>query len=210
MATVPETLTSTKKLFKNTNVAAVGDGLNPALLNSQFFPELGPAKAAFQVPQIGLFDFGKYNFIVQVEERRVIASDTSGELSASSPVPAMLRKFLLESKGVSVSGLGVNFTFEVLLDTSLSDFMVEGFVHPKLVARFGTSFRPNGLKFVLERQDSLVQVTLDPVWGNPTTSLVTVNFHHEKPSLDTITKLVELYGRYVGEVSGLVDKVFGG
>jgi hypothetical protein len=208
MATVPASLTSVKKLLKNSNITVVGDGLYTSVLHAQFFPELGPPKTAIQVPQVSVLDFGKYNFVVQVDERRAVVSDNSGELSANSQIPAMLQKFLLEAKNVNLSALGVNFTFEVLLDGPLCAFMLARFLQPEPIKRFGSTFKSIGLKVMVDHGDSLLQLTIDPVWGNPTTALVTINFHHENPGQDLVARLVELYGKYVGEVSGLVDKTF--
>jgi len=198
-----------KKLLKTSNITVVGDGLSTSFLNPQFFPELGKAKSFIQVPQISVLDFGKYSFIVQPDERRAVVADTTGDLSANSPVPSMLRKFLRENKDLAISAIGFNFIFEVVHETSTADFLLKEYFQAEPMKRFGDTLASLGFKVTVDRGDSLRQVTVDPVWANPTTSLVTVNYHFDSPIPNFAEGLIELYGQFAGEVSGLVDSVFG-
>ena len=65
----------------------------------------------FKFPTVEIVDFGKYRYIVQVDQRRAVASDSSGNLTANGPVPLMMKRFLQGSDGLKISGLRFNFTF---------------------------------------------------------------------------------------------------
>src|SRR3990172_2960046 len=103
----------TQKKFKNCNITLVADGLYTSLVHSQFFPELAPAKNAVQIPPVAMLDFGNYTFLVEVEGRRAVASDLSGELNPTSPIVGMMKRFVREAKGATIRALGFKFTFDL-------------------------------------------------------------------------------------------------
>jgi len=196
------------KLLKNSNITVVASGLSTASLNGAFFADLGETKSYVSLPQFAILDFGKINFFVQVSENRVVAADTSGDLSSKSQIAVMVKKFLSLPQSANVSAIGVNFAFEIVLDGPLVDFLQVIFFKTDSLKRFGNTPTALGFKIILPHEDSFLTLSVDPVWENSTAAMVTLNFHHANPSAQLIEGLVGLYGRYVAQVSGLVEKIF--
>ena len=197
-----------RTILKGTNITAVADGLNTSIISAGQFSEFGSVKSFFQAPQMAVVDFGKYSFFVQVDQRKALANDNSGDLTSNSPVRSMMKRFLQDSAGLRLSAVGFNFTFESILDVPLADFLRETYLQGESIGRFGKSFQSFGFKLTVVRTDCLLQISVDPIWQNPTTALVVLNFHHEPPGPDISSRLVEMYGTLVGEAPGIVDQIF--
>jgi hypothetical protein len=193
---------------KGCNITLIADGLYSSLVGPKSFPELGEPRYNMQVPQIGVLDFGKYNLVIQVDEKRVLAADISGEMNASSPIPAMIRKCLQEGKELKVSALGFNFIFEAALDVPLVDFLQETYVHKESATRFGDSYASLGFKFSMVQLNHLMTLAVEPIWQNPKTTLATVNFHFDRPGAEMTEELVQIYGKFVSVAPELIEKLF--
>src|ERR1700722_4257464 len=59
-----------RAILKDSNITVIADGLNTALLSTVQLPQFGPPKSVFQLPQVGVVDFGKLSFLVFVDQRR--------------------------------------------------------------------------------------------------------------------------------------------
>jgi hypothetical protein len=195
-------------ILKSSNITVVGDGLNTVSVNALQLPDLGKPKSLFQMGQLGVVDFGKYTILIHADQKRAYVTDNSGDLTAKSPVTQMVKVLLQGSKDLKLEGLGVNFILEAALDEPIASFLRETYFREEAISRFGEPVTALGFKVTVSEGDHLLTVTVDPVWNNPTTAQITINFHLEVPPPDISSRIVEMYGTFVEQVPSLVNKIF--
>jgi hypothetical protein len=196
-----------EKTFKNCNITLVADGLSTSIVHSQFFPELGPAKSAVQIPPVATLDFGNYTFLVEVQGRRAIASDVSGELSPASPIVAMMKRFVREAKGATISALGFNFAFELAFEEPAIGFTMEKFLQVERMKGLGKSLLGGGFKIIAQRDDHVLQVAYDPVWEKPLAVAFKVNYHFNNAGDRTWGDILDRFASFTGDAPRVLDEI---
>lgn len=196
------------KELKTRNVTILGDGIPGDSLNPKLFPELGPALSFVQVPALTILNFERFNFLAQPGERRVIFADTASSIELVSPIAGIVVKFLGASPNLKVSAIGFNFVFEVSLRDSSADFLLAKFFRDDAMRSFGSDLGSVGFKITARHDNILTSIAVEPVWEKPKVSLVTVNFHHEKPDSKFLNELSDEHASATRQVLGIVDSIF--
>lgn len=195
------------KRFKNSNITVVADGLYTSLLHSNFFPDLGPAQNTIQIPPMAILDYGRYSFVVDVEGRRAIARDTTGELTAKSPIASMAKKFIETAQNVTIKAVGFNYTYELVSPMPAAEFVVSRYLRGDVLPALGGEVVGAGLKLVTKKGDHLVQVSIEPVWANPLALTVLINYHHDSPGTGTWPGIIDRFGQFVADAPEVIERV---
>lgn len=163
--------------FKALNITAVADGLTSAVISAGLFEELGPPKNVFQVPDLAVVDFGKYSLLVQADQRRVVVTDSTGELSVAGPAASIMSRAFRATPGVKVSAIGFNYVYELLVQGNGLD-LVADYIKTDRFISLG-QLESGGFKVICRRGDRVLQFNVDPVWQQPSVLGVVINHHFE-------------------------------
>lgn len=71
----------TNRILRNANITIIADKLHTSFLSPSLFSDFLPIpQKLIQIPPFGLMDFGTCNFIVDVDNRRVVINHNSGNI----------------------------------------------------------------------------------------------------------------------------------
>lgn len=166
--------------IKNVNIVIVADKLYSSFLSSNFFQFLPAPEKMVQIPPFGLLDFGNYNFIVDVDNRRVTISDLTGNI-AESHLPRMAGHFLAEVKGLEIKAAGFNYLFELVFDGDFGKYFVEEFTTSKIKTIGGDGLAGAGIKVFIKKDYYLITLDVQSVPDRSSTAIVNANFHCGTP-----------------------------
>lgn len=181
----------------------LADGLLTSAVAPATFQELGEPESAVQVPQIALLEYEKYSVLIQVAERRATITEKSG-ISATSPIPTMMSRIVSATEGIKISAIGFNFSFDCVTDGPSVEIMRQ-YVQLDRLSPLG-SVRSAGFKVAATSNDKLVQLNVDPVWGQDAALLTTLNYHFQTPK-DT-ERVLNSYREMAIEAGDIVKRVF--
>jgi len=164
--------------FKTMNITMVADGLSTSAINVSIFSELGAAKSSFQVPQIAVVDFGKYNATIVLDRRMAVVSDATGEASIASPIPEMMSQIIAATPNIRIEGIGFNYNYELLVDGAAL-VLTERFLRKERFAILG-DLQSAGVKVVC-KNDHVITLSVDPVWEQTSVLNIALNHHFAGP-----------------------------
>jgi hypothetical protein len=180
-STATPTAGAAKQLLKQCNVTLLADGLQTSVINAQFFPRLGEPQKVIQTPPLAVLEFGEYTFWVEVESRRAVALDSTGDLNDASPIAELMEAYVKKTPGLKIVALGLNYFFELSLERGAGKLMLDKFLREEVVKKFGAPIQAAGFKLILRRNEYTVQLAVDPVWNNPKALSILVNYHLDSP-----------------------------
>lgn len=171
----------TNKTLKNANITIVADKLHTSFLSPSLFSDILPnPQNLVQIPPFGLMDFGICNFIVDVDNRRVVINHNSGNV-LDSPVPKMARKFISEIKGPEIIAVGFNFVMDLICDSEFGEFSTNEFLTDKYKERFSEGLSGIGIKVFIKKIPCNCTFVIEPHLLETTHALTSANFHFEIP-----------------------------
>lgn len=165
------------KSLKNANIVIVADKLYSSFLSSNFFPFLPASEKMVQIPPFGLLDFGNYNFIVDVDNRRVTINDLTGNI-AESHLPQMARHFLSNVPGPDIKGAGFNYMVELTFDEEFGKYSTEKFISSNIKSISDNDIVGAGIKIFIRKEKYLITLEMQPVLGRSSSAIVNANFHY--------------------------------
>lgn len=168
------------KSVKNANIVLVADKLHSSFISANFFPFLPSPNKIVQIPPFGLLDFGNYNFIVDVENRRVTITDLTGNITESK-IPQMASHFLAEIKGPEIKVAGFNYLLELAFDGDFGKYSAEEFTTSKIKALGGDGLVGAGIKVFIKKDHYLIALDVQSVPDSSSIAIVNANFHYGTP-----------------------------
>lgn len=188
-------------------MTVVADGLSSSTIVPSLFPELGPAKNVFQVPNLAVIEYETYNVMVQVEERRLVVTDSTSEPSIASPIAAMMSHALQASQGVKVAAVGFNYVYELLVLQGTGLELVASYINTERFRSLGT-IESGGFRVTFHRNERLVQLNVEPVWKQPSMFNVVLNQHFENGQ--NWEPILARFEELTSETPDLLRQVFNG
>lgn len=171
----------TNKLLKNANITIVADKLHTSFLSASLFADILPnPQNLIQMPPFGLMEFGICNFIVDVDNRRVVINHNAGNIF-DSPAPKMAKKFVAEIKGPEIIAVGFNFTMNLTCDSEFGKYSLDEFLNEKYKTKFGDGLSGIGIKAFIKKIPYNCIFSVEPNLLEPTHAMANVNFHYEIP-----------------------------
>jgi len=168
-----------KPNYKACNVTVIADGLQSGVLDPSLFSELGPSKTVLQAGSLGILEFDRRSLIVETEAHRAVATDVTGEMGVST-VAELMERYVNRVPGIQIRAVGFNFFYEFVSDDNVISF-VEKFLNKELTNKIGGQLSAAGFKINQQRGPYVRQLALEPVWNNPKSLGVAVNYHMEAP-----------------------------
>ena len=197
----------TRTVFKGCNITLVADAMTTNFLHANFFEDLGPAQSVTQIPSLCVIDFGRYSFIVNVDGRRAIAADASPELNEASPVMTMMTAFAQRATSALIKAIGFNFIYELGFSQPATEEFLGRFLRLERFAGFGSALLSGGFRVVAQSGDHLSQLTLDPVWDNPLSFSLKINYHFDSPGEGPWVDVVRRFPALTVDAPGLVERI---
>jgi hypothetical protein len=194
-----------KQLLKQCNVTLLAEGLQTSVLDAKFFPRLGEPQRVIQTPSLAVLEFRDYTFWVEVESRRAVALDTTGELNDTSPIVEMMETYVKKASGLKVVALGLNYFFELSLDKGTAGKLIQEKFLRDEVKKFGGHIQAAGFKLVQRDNEYTVQLAVDPVWDNPKALSILVNYHLDSPISNL--NLPERFARCAADAPRFVEVI---
>lgn len=193
----------TNKILKNANITIVADKLHTSFLSQSLFSDILPnPHNLIQIPQFGLMDFGAYNFIVDVDNRRIVINDNAGNVSAS-PVLKMAKKFISEVKGPEIVSVGFNFSMDLTCDSEFGTYSMNEFLKEKYKNKF-QGLSGIGIKAFIKKTPYICTFVIEPHFLEPTHAIANANFHYEIPdSADLDSGLIFRYNEFEEYINGI-------
>lgn len=189
---------------KAINLTVIADSLSSNAIAANTFSELGQPKNVFQVPQVAVLEYSKYVVMVEAAERRAVVVDNTGEMSVTSPLPAVMKKLIQATEGIAIAAIGFNYIYECVTEGPSIEIM-RGYINESPFQPLGT-LKGAGIKITAEKDGRVIQLNIDPVFDQPTVLAVTVNHHFDKQEdwFAVIAKFAEL----TIETPALLKRVF--
>jgi hypothetical protein len=188
---------------KSSNIVIIADGLSSNAVAPATFKELGQPESAFQVQQVALLEYDKYSVIIQPAERRATITEKSG-ISPVSPLPTMMSRIIAATDGIKVSAVGFNFWFDGVTEGPSIEVLRQ-YINMDRFATLG-AVHSAGFKVAAKSTDNLVQLNVDPVFGEDSVLVATVNYHFQQ-SVDS-EKVLNSYRAMTVEAGELIKRVF--
>lgn len=196
----------TNRILKNANITIVADKLHTSFLSQSLFSDILPNPLnLIQIPPFGLMDFGSCNFIVDVDNRRVVINHIAGNI-LESPVPKMARKFIAEIKGPVIVAVGFNFSMDLTCDAEFGKYSIDEFLNAKYKTKFGEGLSGIGIKAFIKKNPYNTTFVVEPHISEPLHAVASANYHYEIP--DVINFESEFSLRY-NESEGYINGIFG-
>ena len=171
----------TNRILKNANITIVANKLHTSFLTPTFFSDFLPNPLKLiQIPPFGLMDFGTCNFIVDVDNRRVVISHNAINIF-DSPVPKMATKFVAEIKGTEIVAVGFNFTMDLTCDSEFGKYSMDEFLNEKYKTKLGEGLAGIGIKAFIKKIPYNCIFVVEPNLLEPTHAIANINFHYEIP-----------------------------
>ncbi len=173
-----------RKTIKNANITIVAEKLYTSFISQGLFEGIlttAPLNV-IQMPPLGMLDYPQYNFIVDVDNRRVTINQKSGDIE-SSKAPEMAKRFFSEAKGVQVVAVGFNFTLELSFDENFAEYSKSAFIMDACKTPFGNKLSGFGFKAYVKDDSSFNTFNIEPSLADNTVGIVTANYHYEIPDL---------------------------
>lgn len=171
----------TNRTLRNANITIVADKLHTSFLSSSLFSDFLPTpQKLIQIPPFGLMDFGTCNFIVDVDNRRVVINHNSGNI-LDSQVPKMAKKFVAEIKGPEIVAVGFNFSMDLTCDSEFGKYSTDEFLTGKYKTKFNEGLSGIGIKAFIKKIPYNCTFVIEPHLQEPTHALASANFHFEIP-----------------------------
>lgn len=188
---------------KSSSVVIIADGLSTNAAVPTTFQDLGQPQSAFQVPDIAVLEYENYSVVVQVVERRVTIADKTG-VSGTSLIPVMMSRLIAAMERITVRAVGFNFWFDCEIQGTSLEVMRE-YINGARFEPMGT-LKSIGLKVAAESNGRLVQLQVDPVFGQSSLLLASVNYHFEEPK--DVVRVLDDYRGMTAEAPELLKRVF--
>jgi hypothetical protein len=171
----------TNRILKNANITIVADKLHTSFLSQSLFSDILPNPLnLIQIPPFGLMDFGSCNFIVDVDNRRVVINHIAGNI-LESPVPKMAKKFVAEIKETEIVAVGFNFSMDLTCDSEFGKYSTDEFLTGKYKTKFNEGLSGIGIKAFIKKIPYNCTFVIEPHLQEPTHALASANFHFEIP-----------------------------
>jgi hypothetical protein len=171
----------TSKTLKNANITIVADKLHTSFLSQSLFSDILPnPQNLIQIPPFGLIDFGNCNFIVDVDNRRIVINHNAGNV-LDSPVPKMAKKFVAEVKGPDIVAVGFNFSMDLTCDSEFGKYSTDEFLTEKYKAKFSDGLSGIGIKAFIKKIPYNCTFFIEPHLQDAMHALASANFHFEIP-----------------------------
>ena len=170
------------KVLKNANITLVADNLSSGIVGKELFADIidtGPSNLV-QIPPLGLIEYPQYNFIVDVNNRRVIINHKEGATEIEQSIaPKIALKFIRQVKGPQIVAAGFNYALELAFDDDFSKYSTATFVSDKIKDNFGEKLSGFGIKAFLKQDSAFVILNVEPSVSDTAIALATGNFHYE-------------------------------
>jgi len=189
---------------KSSNIVIIADGLSSNAIAPATFKELGQPESAVQVQQVAMLEYDKYSVLIQPVERRATTTEKNG-ISPASPLPSMMSRIIAATDGIKVSAVGFNFWFDGVTEGGPTIEVVQQYLNIDRFASIG-AVQSAGFKVASKSTDKLVQLNVDPVFGQDSVLVATVNYHFQQP-VDS-EKVLNSYRAMTVEAGELIKRVF--
>lgn len=194
----------TAKVLKSANITIVAEKLHTSFLSAALFSDILPSPSNLvQIPPFGVMDFGTCNFIVDVDNRRVIISHNSGNI-LDSPIPKMAKKFVSEIKGPEIVAAGFNFSMDLTCDSEFGKYSIGEFLNEGYKEKFGEGLSGIGLKAFIKKVPYNCTFAVEPHLAETTHALASANFHYEMPyDMNYETEFNMRYNEFEEYINGI-------
>jgi hypothetical protein len=108
---------------------------------------------------------------------------------------------------VAIKAVGFNFRFELVFQDPAVGYVLDRFLNTARVREFGESVEGAGFKLLAKREDHLLQISVDPVWGNQLALAALINYHHDSPGEAPWSATVEKYKRFVADAPEVIRRL---
>ncbi len=192
------------KTLKNANIMIVADKLHTSFLSPSLFSDILPnPQNLIQIPPFGLMDFGICNFIVDVDNRRVVINHKSGNI-LESLVPKMAVRFRSEVKGPEIIAVGFNFLMELTCDSEFGKYSIDEFLNTKYQNKFGEDLSGVGIKAFMKNHPFNSIFFVEPHLTEKMLAVANANFHCDMPDLINIEdEFIIRYNKFVECINGI-------
>jgi len=194
----------TRKTLKNANITIVADKLHTSFLSPSLFSDFLPNPLnLIQIPPFGLMDFGPCNFIVDVDNRRVVINHKAGDILQSF-VPKMAVKFRSEVKGPDIIAVGFNFLMELTCDSEFGPYSINEFLNTGYKSKFGDNLLGIGIKAFMKDPPFNSVFFVEPHITEKMLALANANFHCDMPDLINIEdEFINRYNKFEECINGI-------
>jgi hypothetical protein len=194
-------------VYRGSTITLLADELQASTLQPGWFQDLGQPKDVVKTSDITFFDYETASIFIHAAGKRAVASDSSAQLAATSPIPVMMDRIVRELKLSKVSALAFSFNYEVVFKEQASKFLADKYLRDSAIRGLGRDVRPAGIRLVSFEEDHLIRMTLDSVAKNPFAISVLLNYHHETPSQAIYSDIINRFGQYTAAAPTWVGKI---
>lgn len=196
----------TTKTLRNANITMVADKLHTSFISQSLFSDILPnPQNLIQIQPLGLMDFGTCNFIVDVDNRRIVINHNSGNV-LDSQVPKMAKKFITEIKGPEVVAVGFNFSMGLICDIAFGQYSADEFLTAKYKEKFIEGLSGVGIKVFIKKIPYNCIFTIEPHIQEPTHALASANFQFEIPyNINYENEFLTRYNEFEGYINGIFN-----